>query len=108
MGIAAIVSMIVPRPCGGVYTGPGWDPGILPGTRKLQLEVATSPVKRVTIPSLSQRLKLNGRKQICLVRSNAGEMASDAESGGIQLRPQRKLAVIWMGVNLLLLNLPAC
>jgi hypothetical protein len=68
---------------GGVYTGPEVPPDVLPGTPKLQLVVATSPVKSVTTASLSQRPNLNGRKQICLVRSSAGEIASDAEIGGI-------------------------
>src|SRR5438874_4766154 len=96
-----------PIPEGGVYTGPGLVLETLLGTPKLQLVVATSPVNSVTIASLSHRPNLNGRKHICLVRSMAGEIASDAEIGDILLETlQRTLAAIMAQVNLLLWERP--
>src|SRR5689334_18008138 len=82
-GIACSAPKMPPTPGGGVYTGAELPPDALFGTPKLQLVVAISPVNRVTTASLSQRPSLNGRKQICFVRSSAGEIASDAEIGGI-------------------------
>src|SRR5262249_51598459 len=82
-GIACSIPRMPPTPEGGVYPGPAVPLDVLLGTPKLQLVVATSPVNTVTTASFSQRPNLNGRKQICFVRSKAGEIASDAVIGGI-------------------------